>query len=332
MVLLALLACADPGQDGPDTGASWSYPLDDVLTFHDVKALGTHNSYHLRTEGVARPEWDYDHLPLDEQLGQQGVRQLELDVNWNAETELFEVYHVGVLDQNTTCWLLTECLDTMKAWSDAHLAHHPLFTLLELKTGDDADRDAVLAELDAEVRGVWGDRLITPDDVQGDAASVSAAVAGEGWPTLGELRGKALFVLHDLGEWRDAYTEGGTTTAGRALFPDGGGDLSLAVGAVDTMNDPVGDFDRIAEVVAAGHLVRTRADSDGEEARSGDTTHRDAALASAAHFVSTDFPAPAPDTGYVVAIPGGTPSACNAATAPPECTSEAVEDPAFVGP
>jgi hypothetical protein len=79
-------------------------------------------------------------------------------------------------------------------------------------------------------------------------------------------------------------------------------------------------------------LVRTRADWDLVQPLAGDTSVRDAALAGGAHFISTDFPAPVDGIDYWVDIPGGTPSRCNPITAPPECTAEAVEDPAFVGP
>ena len=65
-------------------------------------------------------------------------------------------------------------------------------------------------------------------------------------------------------------------------------------------------------------LVRTRADADTVQARSNDTTMRDAALAGGAQFVSTDYEVPDPRFGpYVVRIPGGTPARCNPVTAPP---------------
>ncbi len=324
-MLLLLAACATPDAAG-------GYPLDDVLTFADLQALGTHNSYHMRTEGVDVEEWDYEHLPLDQQLDTQGVRQFELDINWNADDHLFEVYHVGIIDQTSTCWLLTECLSVMKGWSDGHPGHHPLFTLLEMKaTYDPETADAVLAELEAEVLSVWPqERIVSPDDL--GEGSLSDAVATRGWPTLGTLRGRALWVLHDTGDWRAHYTDGNATSAGRVLFPDGGGDLSLPIAAVDTINDPVNDSDRIADAVAAGHLVRTRADGDTVQARANDTSTRDAALASGAHFVSTDFPAPHPETGYVVTIPGGTPSRCNPLRTLDDCTSAAIEDPALLAP
>lgn len=326
MTLLLLLACTG-GADTGDTGPAFDYPLDGVLTFADVWSVGTHNSYHLRTEGVDRPEWDYAHRPLDEQLGVVGVRQFELDT-WYIDGA-FEVFHVPVLDQESTCPTLLECLQDLKGWSDAHPAHQPLLTLVEVKDvmGDEGPGD-YFEVLEAELSSVWPrERLITPDDVTGGQGELRDALAEHGWPTLGELRGRALFVLHDGGDFRAAYTADGT--GGDLLFPDAQGDMELPYAAVHTMNDPT-DPD-IATVVAAGHLVRTRADADGDAARSGDTSQRDAALASGAHFVSTDFPEPAPDTGYVVQIPGGTPSGCNPLHAPAECTPEAIEDPAFVG-
>ena len=73
--------------------------------------------------------------------------------------------------------------------------------------------------------------------------------------------------------------------------------------------------------------MRTRADADTMEARSGDTARRDAALASGAQFVSTDYPVPNPGfgTGYAVAIPGGMPGRCNPVNAPAGCRTVAIE-------
>src|SRR5690606_41932810 len=70
-----------------------------------------------------------------------------------------------------------------------------------------------------------------------------------------------------------------------------------------------------------GFLVRTRADADTREARSGDTTRRDAALASGAHFVSTDYvwPDERLGTGYVVDLPGDGAARGNPISATPRC-------------
>lgn len=309
-----LLACAPPAADT----AAPPYPLDDVLRYDHVQVKGTHNSYHVETTDGLVEAWRYTHAPLAEQLDAQGVRQVELDVTWDGEAHA--VVHVPVLDEGTTCATLARCLSDLKGWSDDHPRHLPLFVLLELKDRFDvAVAEERLAALDDEVLSVWPeDRLVTPDLVRGDAPDLRTALEERGWPTLGTLRGRALLVLHVGGDWRAAYTDGLTTTH-RPLFPDAMGATDLPVAAVHTVNDP---FDpRLPAVVAAGHLVRTRADADLVEATEGDTARRDQALAVGAHFVSTDFPVPVDWTSYRLDLS----PRCNPVTAPPECTAEAVE-------
>lgn len=75
-------------------------------------------------------------------------------------------------------------------------------------------------------------------------------------------------------------------------------------------------------------MVRTRADADTVQARTGDTTMRDAALATGAQWVSTDYPTISNNrfgTPYFAAIPGGTVARCNPVNAPPGCVSSLLE-------
>jgi hypothetical protein len=133
------------------------------------------------------------------------------------------------------------------------------------------------------------------------------------------MQGQVLFMLDDHGALRDAY---------RAQFPDLG-DRTMFVDVPDTdpdagimvVNDPVADAPTIRRLLREGYVVRTRADADTVQARSGDTTMRDAALASGAQFVSTDYIVPDEQfgTGYVVDLPGDRPARCNPVTAPPAC-------------
>ncbi|MCB9763488.1 MAG: hypothetical protein H6739_27220 [Alphaproteobacteria bacterium] len=304
--------------------------LDDVLTVADLQAVGTHNSFHVQTLG--HPEWQYTHRPLDEQLGEVGVRQFELDVWWSEDRDDYDVFHIALIDQGTTCETLADCACTMWSWSEQHPGHHPILTLLEV--GDvvpDTPEEALtrLDTMEQDLLTCWPrDRLLTPDDVQRGHASLADAVAAEGWPTLGETRGTAMWVLHTGAEWRHLYTQGDTTTAGRLIFPDGGGDTANPVAVFHAMNDPWDP--RIPDVVGLGHLVRTRTDSGGEQARANDTTQAEQALASGAHFVSTDFPEPHPETGYVVRIPDGQPSRCNPLRAVEGCQPTDIEDPALL--
>jgi hypothetical protein len=328
----------DPGTSaGPDPGTSTSSdetsssgedtgPPPDDLKLHQLQALGTHNSYHI-SPGFLVKEWDYTHKPLPEQLD-NGVRKFEFDLHFGEPGEPIDVYHVSVLDTGTTCDELPKCLTALKGWSDEHPGHHLLYVMLEFKSGfDEGLAEDLFTDLENEILLVWPmDRVLVPDDIQGAEANLRDGVAANGWPTIDATRGKILFVLHDEGEWRDAYTDGGTSTAGRLLFPDAFGDLNAAFAAVHTINDPIADKATIEAVVDAGHLVRTRADADNKEPFDGDYTRADAAFASGAHFVSTDYPPPKGDVDYVVSVPGGAPSRCNPRTAPQDCAPAAIED------
>ncbi len=297
-----------------------------LLRLEHVQALGTHNSYHVAAK-VTLPMLDYTHPPLDEQVA-MGVRQFELDIHFDPLATQWRVYHVAVVDEASTCDPLTACLQTLAKASKATPGHAPFVVLLEVKTPfAPLEAGWMLDLLEEEVLSVWPiEDLVTPDLVRGAYPSLREAVEAQGWPPLDSVRDRALFVLHDKGLWRSTYTDGNTTTEGRVLFPDAGSDLDMAIAAFHTMNDPVAQGDLIAEAVLRGHLVRTRADANLAEADPPDYTRAEAALASGAQFVSTDFPYPGDETSYGVVIPGGTPVRCNPVNAPAGCTSEAIED------
>lgn len=309
--------------------------------------------------------WEYTHLPLPEQFEKQGIRQIELDVFADPEGGLFanrvgqfittgmaasgipdldepgfKVLHVQDLDFESTCWTFVQCLEMVKAWSDEHPGHVPIMILVEAKDDPIPDPASLgfvapvaigtqeLDAIDAEIRSVFPpEQIITPDEVRGERGTLEEAVAIDGWPTLGETRGRVLFALDNEDAKKDAYITDHPSLAGRIMF------TSSLPGEPDAafvkLNDPIADFDLIQELVADGFVIRTRADADTVEARSGDTMRRDAALASGAQFVSTDYPVPNPDfgIGYRVQIPTGSPARCNPISAPPDCHPLDIEDP-----
>lgn len=305
--------------------------------------------------------WEYTHRPLHEQFELLGIRQIELDVYADPDGGLhaeplslevlagevvhlpeldppgMKVLHVADLDVDTTCPTLVDCLQTLKTWSDDHPAHLPIMVLVEVK--DDPPPDlpfdfvipilfgpAEFDDLDDEIRSVFPDgQLITPDDVRGERPTLDAAVRRGGWPTLREARGKVLFALDNGSSKRDDYVAGHPSLAGRVLFTNSSPGEPEA--AFVKLNDPLSDGSRIADLVRAGYIVRTRADADTEQARTGDTSRRDAALASGAQFVSTDYPELSPfGTDYIVSIPGGFVARCNPVNGPTGCLDRALEN------
>jgi hypothetical protein len=142
---------------------------------------------------------------------------------------------------------------------------------------------------------------------------------------LRDARGKVLFALDNGGSKRDSYVAGHPALAGRVLFTDSPPGAPEA--AFVKLNDPLADGPLITDLVRAGYIVRTRADADTMEARTGDTTRREAALASGAQFVSTDYRELGPfGTDYMVELPGGLAARCNPVSASLGCLATALEN------
>lgn len=277
---------------------------------------------------VLKGVFDYEHRPLTEQLGELGIRQFELDVFHDPEGTIFsdrkahavaglppdggieelhdpgfKVLHVQEVDVESTCPSLVVCMTEIEEWSDANPWHVPVFVLIEMKadvTPDvfemgfvpplPIDADA-MAALDAEIESVFSpDDLITPDMVRGSAATLEEAVTTEGWPTLGEVRGRVMFMLDNGGEVQDTYLTLHPNLEGALLFT---GDHAAgdAEAGFMKLNDPF-DSDLITESVQSGYVVRTRSDGDAHIGSTDPTEQRDVALGTGAQFVSTDYPEP----------------------------------------
>ena len=306
------------------------------------------------------PTIDYEHPTLTEQLD-LGLRSFELDVFEDPEGGRyaapkaqpllnlepidpvmqepgFKVFHIQEVDYRSTCLTFVVCLEELEAWSADHPGHLPINVQIEAKDGVIDDplelgfvqpipvSEATFTALEGEILSVLDEeQIVTGGDVQGDHDTLRAAVEADGWPDLDDLRDRFLFTLDDRSPKRDMYRAVHPDTRDRLIFvaaeaPDD--DAAFTV-----INDPVADGDRIAELVAMGYLVRTRTDSDTVEARSGDTTRREAAFASGAQIVSTDYEREDPQfPGYVTELPGGGPARCNPVSAPEGCEDEDFAD------
>jgi hypothetical protein len=290
------------------------------LRINQLQFIGTHNSYHVRAKPSRNfPSLNYSHAPLDAQFD-RGVRSVELDLH--DRDGVFEVFHVVGIDEGTTCRRLSDALETIRKWSDGHPRHLPISVLFELKK-DGVGLDprirrfdaASLDRLDDLLRSVFpAARRITPDDIRGTAATLREAVEKGGWPTLAASRGKVFFILHDEGKLRDFYTQKHPSLRGRAMFvrsDDSRDDAAVLV--LDDPRDP-----EIPRLVSAGYFIRTRADSDLHIDRAGKTSGREAALASGAQIVSTDFPPGEPQVGngYLVEFAKSAPARVNPINGP----------------
>ncbi len=296
---------------------------------------------------------DYTHRPLAEQFSRLGVRQIELDIFADPKGGLYaeplaekmvavegpkhdpagllqkpgmKVLHVLDVDYRTHALTLVQALQQVRGWSQQHPGHFPIMIMIEIKQSSIGPEytqphpfgPAELDAIDAEILSVFqATEIIKPDDVRGDFISLRRAVATRGWPKLADARGKVMFAMDNGGDVRDAYLDGHPSLGQRLLFVSV--DENHPAAAFMKINDPVRDFDRIQRMVKAGFLVRTRADSGTIQSRENDTTQRDKALASGAHFVSTDYPEPdARFSDYQVRFDNGVVARANPVTGQPE--------------
>jgi hypothetical protein len=133
-----------------------------------------------------------------------------------------------------------------------------------------------------------------------------------------------VFAIDETGRHRDAYRGGRKNLEGRIYFVYS--DEEADDGAYITLNE-MADAPRITAAVKAGLLIRTRADADTWEARSNDVARRDAALASGAQYVSTDYRHPDRRiSDYQVRLPGNAVAVVNPLRAPDGLGGVILED------
>lgn len=243
---------------------------------------------------------DYSHQSLNQQLT-LGLRSLELDVYfdpdgghysspWGSklgpfssaydedklmEKPGFKVLHAQDIDFRSHCLLFRQCLEHIRFWSENNPNHLPLIVTINPKDEEIKQRGfeppikfsaQAWKDLDEEMRLVFGDILLRPDDVRGSFDNLREAVLS-GWPTLLETRGKIIFVLDAPKSYADSYILDHPMLGGRVMFVDVPEDSELAYFRV--VNDPIQNYDYIQDLVRQGFMVRTRADADTKEARSG---------------------------------------------------------------
>lgn len=214
-----------------------------------------------------------------------------------------KVLHMADVDFRSSCPTFRICLQQLRSWSDATPGHSPVFVLLEPKFNDRAKALAgatpvapfdarAFAEMDASILAVLGrERVFAPDDLRAGAATLEAAARAGQWPTLQQASGKFVFLMivpgMNLGMFAP-YLQGHPNLEGRMAFVQGRPGMDHA--AFLMIDNALTRGSEIRQRVGEGYLVRSRADIDTGEARTNDGRRREAALASGAQIISTDYP------------------------------------------
>jgi hypothetical protein len=284
---------------------------------------------------------DYSHISIVDQLN-LGLLNLEIDVyadtqggryahphglDWvPGQPEYdpqgvmkkpgFKVMHIQDIDFRSHCLTFKQCLEQLKQWSDEHPAHNPVFITMNAKdetssrpgfTTPEKFTAAVYDALDKEIIDYLGAQyIITPDKVRGKNKTLESAVLKNNWPRLREAQGKFVFILDENGEKRDLYIAGHPSLKDRMLFTNS--EPGTPEAAIRIVNNAKQNLANIQDLVKKGYIVRTRADSDTQEARANDRTSFEAALQSGAQIITTDYYQKSThfNSDYEISFDGGT--------------------------
>jgi Phosphoinositide phospholipase C, Ca2+-dependent len=183
----------------------------DGWRYDQVAFKASHNSY------------ERDEKPLTAQLAwqprqphQAGCRGLEIDLHESANLWLWSVHHDGVYTGGADMQF-AEYLHHLRRWSTANTGHDVVTITLDLKS---STRDARQFPhwFDGLIDECLGhDRIFTPAELRGDAASLVEGAHRAGWPTLGELKGRFVLCLSGDERTKAAYARSGSS---RLCFAD----------------------------------------------------------------------------------------------------------------
>ena len=217
----------------------------------------------------------------------------------------FKVFHIPDIDYNSHYITFKSMLLDFKKWSEQHPNHLPIYLLIECKEETVADKlpklhfvksipfsPEICNDMDTEIKAIFGDsldKIITPDDVRGNYATLNEAVLAGNFPTVAAARGKFIFVMMGA---TTAYEKDHPSLKDRAMFTFASPNQAEA--AFIKHDDAVGNETTIIDEVKKGYIIRARADSPNNQNRSGDYAAQKAAFLSGAQIISSDYYTPDP--------------------------------------
>ncbi len=279
---------ATPATDGLDDTGTTAAPGESSTTddppragptYGAVRQKSSHNSFQ-RSEA------------LIDQLAYHRVRSLELDLHVGKTGSAavpgdWFVYHTDIIDDDTSCRMLSSCLDDVGALIPAVPEHEVVTLWLDLK--DDWGEDHAPTDLDAMLAARFGDALWGPAELLAEcpgATDLSGAATDPacGWPELSAMRGRIVVMLtggtiDDPGSPLSMYLDQGSRAF---VAPSIASPLALdsASPGVAVYNARADALEAIAAASSAGFVTRAwNANDEGSWTQ---------ALDAGAHHLATD--------------------------------------------
>ena len=216
----------------------------------------------------------------------------------------FKIIHIPDIDYRSNYLLLSEALQELNQWSVQHPAHAPIFVNIELKGSALGDESKLLhlmgykkaigfnAKSLQELDSVFKQMLTTlysAEEFKNKENSLRERIDNQGWPSIGEVRGRIFVIVQGSGV--ELYPE----TQGAFVYgvPENKNCIFLL------RDDPNSSFSEI-QTLQNKFIIRTRSDAGTIEARANDYTRYNRAIMSGAQIISTDYYLPNPQIGEFV--------------------------------
>ncbi len=282
----------DSGESGGESGTTGE-PVSG-LKYDEVRQKSAHNSFQ-RDEAIV------------DMIAVHRVRSLEFDIHVSKSLEDdvagdWFVYHTDVVDDDSQCRLLSQCLKIVDAAAVAIPEHEVVTLWVDLKDGFGGGHQP--ADLDARLISAFGARLYTPKELLmgcPGATTVQGAVTMCGWPELSALRGRVLVALTGGAALADYV---GDDAGMRAAFvaPALAADEFAGHPEAAFVNLAAGDVAVATAVRAAGLVSRVWVLDDAEA--------WDGAVAAGVHHLATNQVNAWQDPWSTTAGSGGWPFSC----------------------
>jgi len=272
---------------------------------------------------------DYGHALLTQQMDEFGVRGFEFDLAYdpfggaytkrrlnffvpglkqktkdtNMQNPGFKLLHIADVDYESNYPTFISALEEINTWSNNHPSHLPLYVNLEIKREAPGDYSkflrflgfqkapktdsTVFLEIHKEIIEVFGDKmdkLLKPKELKGSFHSVNERLLVDGWPKLNDCLGKIIFIID--GDIDGYYLNQLNNGADLPLFIYTEPNQSCCAFVI--RNNPLNKEKEIKEL-SNYYIVRTRSDAGTIEARENNYTVFNAAIASEAQIISTDY-------------------------------------------
>lgn len=278
------------------------FDLDDPsIKLNDIQMLASHNSYKGMSTSLGRlfvglgdsfreaRALKYGYQSITDQLS-LGIRSMEFDLRKRKDS--FMLTHVPLVDNSSVAPNFALALEEIKWYSEHNPRHNPIIILMEVKTDwmilDHALQDIeieTLIELDQLIVETLGHHLYKPSDLMIDDLTVKQTITTLGWPSVHELLGKVMIVLHP-NNFNDRYESIDPTMKSQAMFIGSySDDLDHDYTSFIVHNHV--DVESIQSLIDQGYIVRTRMD----ESLIFDHNRYMDALISGAQILTSDFTA-----------------------------------------